>query len=151
MRSAGKYFIAERLRQPKFRGELPLPPAQRAVCPGGAVPGAVAGEFRHRTRRRLQASPEREGSMVIIDRIPAELAGNVADAGVLLGQIDTALAGIGVDELILRIKGPVSRVKAKPVVPMRDGRIEEAAAVIDDGDGKAESPGLVQRILVVQA
>ena len=59
--------------------------------------------------------------MGIIDLIPAEFAGNIAEAGLLLGQIDTALAGIGVHELILRVKGPVSRVEAKPVVPMRDG------------------------------
>src|ERR1700679_600004 len=148
MRGAGKYFVAEGLRHPKLRGQLPDRPAPGAVRPNRAVPGTVPAEVGDRTRRRLQACPQRNRFMRVIDGIEAELAGDVADAGVRLGQIDTALAGIGVDQLILRVKGPVARVEAKPVMPMIDGRVQKAAAFIDDGEGYPEPPGLVQRVLV---
>src|SRR5882757_3849396 len=147
MRGAAEYFIAEWLCRTEFRCQLPLRPPQCAMRPNGRVPGAVAGELRHGNGGRLNAGPEGKGSMCIVDGIPAEFTRDVADAGLRLGDIDIAPpAGIGVEQLILRVEGPVPRIEPEPAMPMIDRGIEKAAAVMYDGDRDSVAPALIQAV-----
>ena len=142
MREAIEQFIAERLSNPKFRSQLPCRPAQSVVRPESAIPGAIARQLRDRAGGRLQPAPQRQGAMRIVDREPAELSGDIPDAGSRMGEIDVAPAGRGIDDLAMRIVRAKTRRESEPAVIVIDRLIQETAAVTNDGDGEAVTPRL---------
>src|SRR5258708_12684688 len=87
MRGAPEYFIAEWLCCTEFRCQLPLRPPQCAMRPNARVPDAIAGALRHGTSRRLNAGPEGEGPMCIVDGIPPEFTRDAPAAGWPLRQL----------------------------------------------------------------
>ena len=86
MRRAGKYFVAEGLRNSELRGQLPFRPAQRAVHPQSAVPGAVAGQIRDRSGGRLAALPTlREFAAASSRAYQPSVGGDVSETGLRQG------------------------------------------------------------------